>query len=327
MPYICICELCAHPYRVWGKGILLGTGCAEIFLPLEEAPRQPIFYWNHPPPLPCSRWQRIECVFPHDESPLREAPPVLINSGRGNENGCESTGWMIKFKIGFSVEMYPVVLPFFYLVNITPLMIGSGSIFSVNILMHFLSNIFNENKINLLSQWCLGLSRDDSTWSLVMAPGYLCSRNNNYMMHHRDRMGWMGSLQGRACNQWWNRDAEVILDITGREKWNSCGWKVQWWEQVWHNLTRENPRDLSQVTKVNISSSESCDGVPLIGYDKKVNLSLESGSPNPPPPPQSNHETNPRRGTPSTKRSKSAPNCQGHRIQEKLEMLSDTRGT
>ena len=59
---------------------------------------------------------------------------------------------MIKFKIGFSVEMYPVVLPFFYLVNITPLMIGSGSIFSVNILMHFLSNIFNENKINLLSQ-------------------------------------------------------------------------------------------------------------------------------------------------------------------------------
>ena len=59
---------------------------------------------------------------------------------------------------------------------------------------------------------------------------------------------------------------------------------------MWHNLTRENPRDLSQVIKVNISNSESCDGVPLIGYDKKVNSPLESGSPNPPPPPQSNRD-------------------------------------
>lgn len=68
-------------------------------------------------------------------------------------------------------------------------MIGSGSIFSASILMHFLSNIFNENKSNLLFQSGFGLGRDDSTWSLVVAPGYLCSRNNNDIMHHRDRMG------------------------------------------------------------------------------------------------------------------------------------------
>ena len=59
---------------------------------------------------------------------------------------------------------------------------------------------------------------------------------------------------------------------------------------MWDNLTRENPRDLSQVIKVNISNGESCDGTPLIGCDKKVNSPLESHSPKPPPPPQSNHD-------------------------------------
>ena len=38
----------------------------------------------------------------------------------------------------------------FFKDNIIPLMIGSGSTFSVSILMHFLSNIFNANKNNLL---------------------------------------------------------------------------------------------------------------------------------------------------------------------------------
>ena len=48
------------------------------------------------------------------------------------------------------MEMYPTVI--YFIVTISPLIIGFVYVFSVRILMQLLSNIFKENKSNLLFQ-------------------------------------------------------------------------------------------------------------------------------------------------------------------------------